>query len=217
MKQSLLAALTAAALSLGIPAAAPAAQISIANSGVVSQPSCPVSPCAVISRTTAIQIKDSNDSGPFKIRRDGSIRSWSVTLALPSPGEIHYFDKHEGGTARAALAVLRHVGGLDYRLEALSPVVHLQPDFGTTASVRLADPIRVVKGEVLALAVPTWLPALALDYPASTSWRASRSSRQCSDVAVQTMQSLVGSAAVYGCLYQTALITYGAIEHVRSS
>jgi hypothetical protein len=197
MKPSLLAALSAAALTIAVPAGATAAEISITNSGVVSQPSCPVSPCAVISRTTAIQVDDGGVHGPFKIVRDGSIRSWSVTLALPSTGEIHYFDKHEGGTARAALAVLRH--------------------FGTTASVPLADPIRVVKGDVLALAVPTWLPALALAYPATTSWRASRSSSQCTDVAIQTMQSLVGSAAVYGCLYQTALITYGATEHVRSS
>jgi len=217
MRQSLLAALSAAALMTAVPAGATSAEISIANSGVVSQPSCPVSPCAVISRTTAIQVDDGGVRGPFKIGRDGSIRSWSVTLALPSTGEIHYFDKHEGGTARAALAVLRHVGGLDYRLEALSQVVHLQPDFGTTASVPLANPIRVVKGDVLALAVPTWLPALALGYPATTSWRASRTSSQCTDVAIQTMQSLVGSAAVYGCLYQTALITYGATEHVRSS
>lgn len=217
VKRSLLAALTAAALTLAIPAAALAAEISIANSGVVNQPSCPLSPCAVISRTTAIQIKDGGDSGPFTIRRDGSIRSWSVTLALPSIQEIHYFDHHEGGTARAALAILHNVGGLDYKLVALSPVVHLEPDFGTTARLRLADPLRVVKGDLLALAVPTWLPALAVDYPATTSWRASRSASQCSSVAVQTVQSLVGSSAVYGCLYQTALITYSATERTRTS
>jgi hypothetical protein len=217
MKQCLLAVLVTAALAIGLPAGALAAEISIANSGVVSQPSCPLSPCAVISRTTAIQVKDGGVSGPLQVKRNGRIRSWSVTLAIPSSYEIHYFDKHEGGTARAALAILQNVGGLAYKLVALSPVVHLQPDFGTTAVMALADPIRVIKGELLALAVPTWLPALALDYPASTSWRASRSSSQCSDVALQTMQSLVGSLAVYGCLYQTALIPYGATEKVRAS
>jgi hypothetical protein len=217
MKQCLLAVLLAAALNLGIPAVALPAEISIANSGVVSQPSCPLSPCAVISRTTAIQVNDGGVSGPFKIRQDGRIRSWSVTLAAPSTYEIHYFDKHEGGTARAAIAILQNVGGLAYKLVALSPVVHLQPDFGTTAQVRLANPIRVVKGEVLALAVPTWLPALALDYPTTTSWRASRSSSRCSDVGLETMQSLLGASAVYGCLYQTALIPYGATEKVRTA
>jgi hypothetical protein len=217
MKQCLLGVLVPVTLTLALPAAALPAEISIANSGVVSQPSCPLSPCAVISRTTAAQVKDSGVSGPLKVRQDGRIRSWSVTLAIPSSYEIHYFDKHEGGTARAALAILKNVGGLAYKLVAISPLVHLQPDFGTTAVVRLADPIRVIKGEVLALAVPTWLPALALDYPATTSWRASRSSSQCSDVALQTMQSLVGSASVYGCLYQTALIPYGATETIRTS
>ncbi|HEX2703812.1 MAG TPA: hypothetical protein VHM72_10320 [Solirubrobacteraceae bacterium] len=212
MKYSLLGTLSAAALALAVPAVTLAAEVAIANSGVVSAPSCPSSPCSVISRTTAIQIKDGGDVDPFKIRRGGSIRSWWVTLAIPSTDEIHYFDTHEGGTARAALAVLRNVGGLDYKLVALSSIVHLQPDFGKTAQLRLTNPIRVVKGDVVALAVPTWLPALSLAYPATTSWRASRSAAQCSDVAIQTMQSLVGSSAGYDCLYPNALITYGASE-----
>jgi hypothetical protein len=65
---------------------------------------------------------------------------------------------------------------------------------------------------VLALSVPTWLPALALNYPTTTSWRASRPATRCTDVALQTMQSIVGSSAGYDCLYQTALVTYGATE-----
>jgi hypothetical protein len=216
MKRCVIAAVAAAALVLSLPASALPAEIAITNNGSVSPPSCPANPCAVISRTTALQVKDGSDSEPFTIHHSGRIVSWSVALAAPSTEQIHYFDEHEGGTARASLAVLRNKGGLDYALVALSPLVHLQPYFGRTAVIPLADPITVHKGDVIALAVQTWLPALALNYPATTAWRASRSAAQCSDVAIETAQSVLGSSASYDCLYQTAQITYGASEATGS-
>jgi hypothetical protein len=186
--------------------------VQITNTGTVSPPSCPSNPCAVISRTTAMQVIDSGDPGPFVIKRPGRIVRWSITLALPSATQIHFFDTHEGGTARAALAVLRRVRGLSYELIAESPVVHLQPYFGRTATFKLAAWIPVVKGDIVALTVPTWVPALALNYPSDTSWRASRPTSRCTDVARQTMQSVIGSHVGYDCLYQTALVTYAANE-----
>lgn len=204
-----------AALALALPAGALALDIQITNTGTVAPPSCPANPCAVVSRTTAIQVEDGSDSGPFVVKRNGRIVSWSVTLAAPSSGQIHYFDKHEGGTARAAIAILRNTGYLDDELVATGPVIHLQPDFGKTAQLRLSRPIPVVKGDIVALSVPTWLPALALGYPTTTSWRASRRAAECSDVTRQTVQSSAGSVTRYDCLYQTALVTYGATETAR--
>jgi hypothetical protein len=213
MKRSLSLAFAACAASLlALPATALSTEITIANTGTVSPPSCPASPCAVVSRTTAVQVKDGSDIGPFTVSRRGRIVSWSVTLADPSALQIHYFDLHEGGTARAALAVLHNKGGLDFKLVALSPLEHLQPDFGKTTQFQLATPIHVAKGDVLALSVPTWIPALALGYQSTTSWRASRSTSQCLDVTIQTFQTVIGSSAAYDCLYQTALITYSATE-----
>jgi hypothetical protein len=146
------------------------------------------------------------------IRHRGAIVSWSVALAAPTTDQTHYFDRHEGGSAEAALAIIHNTTGLDYKLVALSPLVHLQSYFGKTARFRLASPIPVAKGDVVALTVPTWLPALAVGYAPTTSWRASRSSADCLDVARQTNQIAIGSSAAYDCLYQKALITYGATE-----
>jgi hypothetical protein len=212
MKTSVPAAILAAVMACGLASAALASVVQITNTGAVDPPSCPANPCAVISRTTAMQVVDSGVPGPFVIKHRGRIVSWSVTLALPSPSQIHFFDANEGGTARAALAVLRRAHGSDYELIAQSPVVHLQPYFGRTARLKLAAWIPVVKGDIVALTVPTWLPALALSYPNGTSWRASRSASRCTDVARQTMQTVIGSDAGYDCLYQTALITYAASE-----
>jgi hypothetical protein len=214
-RRRLSAAVIAAAVVCALAPAALASVVQIANTGTVDAPSCPANPCAVISRTTAMQVVDSGVPGPFVIKHSGRLVAWSVTLALPSPSQIHFFDANEGGTARAALAVLRQVHGSDYELIDVSPVVHLQPYFGRTARLKLASWIPVIKGDIVALAVPTWVPALALSYPNGTSWRASRGASRCTDVARQTMQSVIGSDASYDCLYQTALVTYAATEVVR--
>jgi hypothetical protein len=204
-------AIVAAVVCVLAPAAL-ASVVQISNTGIVSPPSCPANPCAVISRTTAMQVIDSGAPGPFVVKRSGRIVSWSITLALPSATQIHFFDTHEGGTARAALAVLRRMHGLSYELIAESPVVHLQPYFGRTATLKLGAWIPVIKGDIVALTVPTWVPSLALNYPSNTSWRASRATSRCTDVARQTMQSVIGSDADYDCVYQTALVTYSASE-----
>ena len=144
------------------------------------------------------------------LRRAGRVVAWSVALAAPSLAQIRYFDSHEGGTARAAIAVLRHVSGLSYRLVGESPLVHLERYFGESAQFALRATLPVRHGDVIALVVPTWAPALSLGYGDTTSWRASRSSAQCRNVSLATAQTVLGAAASYDCLYQTALVTYGA-------
>jgi hypothetical protein len=201
------------ALMIAIPASsASAATIHLTNPGSVSAPSCPANPCAAVSRTTAFQASDGSSATPFTVQQAGRLTAWSVTLGAPDKAQIHYFDKHEQGTAQAAIGVLRSVGGTVHELVAKSAVVHLQPWFGKTATIRLRHPIRLEPGETIALIVPTWAPALALNFPAGTSWEASRTSAECSSVAVQTVQEVVSSRATYACSYPTAQVTYGATE-----
>ena len=50
----------------------------------------------------------------------------------------------------------------------------LEKYFGKTAQFPLATTIPVKKGDIVALTVPTWAPALALGFGNNTSWRASR-------------------------------------------
>ena len=66
------------------------------------------------------------------------------------------------------------------------------------------------KGDIIALTVPTWAPALALGFGKDTSWRASREKKQCSSTSSQSTQTSIGSAVQYFCLYQTARLTYSA-------
>ena len=138
--------------------------------------------------------------------------AWAVTLAKPTAAQIKYFNTSEGGAAEAAIAVLapQKKPNLSYKLVAQGPTVKLQPYFGQTAQFALPTTIPVKKGELVALTVPTWAPALALNFGNDTSWRASRTKAQCNSTSTQTSHTQIGSAVQYYCLYQTARLTYSA-------
>jgi hypothetical protein len=173
-------------------------------------PACPSAPCLAISRTTGFQVKVATDRSMFVVPRTGSIVAWSITLGKPTKAQIAFFDANEGGVAQAGIAVLRAGPHLTYRLLAQSPLVDLEPYFGETAQFPLAASIPVVKGNVIALTVPTWAPALALGFGHDTSWRASRPKKQCSNTQVPSAHQTPQSVIQYSCLYTTARLTYSA-------
>jgi hypothetical protein len=176
-------------------------------------PSCPGSPCEVVSETTGMQVKVGNHNAPLTIPRSGTIVAWTISLSLPTPSQISFFDKNEGGPAEAGIAILKNTKGLGYQLVAQSPLVQLQPYFGESAQFALVTTIPVKKGERIALTVPTWAPALAIKLGNTTSWRASRPKSTCTsptEASTQTSQSTVGLTAQYSCLYQTARLLYTA-------
>src|ERR1700730_3328195 len=162
-RRTLTVALTLALVAFAIPVAAYAAVVTLTNPpDPNANPSCPgtaATPCTVISRTTAMQVKVGNVSQPFKVKTAGRIVGWEITLSSPTIAQIKYFDANEGGPAEAAIAVIRQVKALDYRLEYQSPVVHLQPYFGQTVDIPLINSVAVRPGDVIALTVPTWVPA----------------------------------------------------------
>jgi hypothetical protein len=168
-------------------------------------------PCTVVSRTTAIQEQVANTRTPLKLASGGRLVGWQITLSSPSSAQIKYFDGKEGGAAEAAVAIIRQVKGLDYKLEYQSPLVHLRQYFGKTATFALPSSVAVTPGDVVALSVPTWAPALELHAGAKAAWRASRGPGHCSDVTTQSAQTFSGGVAEYYCIYRTALIAYGAV------
>jgi hypothetical protein len=180
-------------------------------------PSCPTPTCEAVSRTTGYQVRVGSVRNPVFVPRDGTIVAWTISLGKPTSTQIKYFDTNEGGNASAGIAILRPERGrkaLHYSLKLISqsPLVALLPYFGMTAQFPLASTLPVKKGDVVALTVPTWAPALALGFGKETSWRASRPSKQCSVTNTPTSQTKVGSAVQYGCVYETARLTYSATE-----
>ena len=87
----------------------------------------------------------------------------------------------------------------------------LQPYFGKTVQFPLETTIKVKKGDVIALTVPTWAPALALGFGNDTSWRASRQKKQCTTHELpRPAHTQINAPVQYFCLYQTARLTYSA-------
>jgi hypothetical protein len=175
-------------------------------------PSCPGTPCLAVTRTTGFQVKVGSTRSLVSAPRNGTIVAWTITLGKPNATQVKFFNTNEGGTASAAIAVLRSQPkpNLTYKLIAESPVVQLATYFGKTAQFPLASTIQVKKGDLIALAVPTWAPALALGFTNETSWRASRPRSQCSTTSAQSVQTEIGSAVQYYCLYRQARLTYSA-------
>ncbi len=205
----------ALALALAAPAVAPATLAEVGVIGTTSPatvPSCPATPCLAVSRTTGFQVRIGKVSNPLSVPRSGTIVAWTITLGKPNATQIKFFNANEGGVSEAGIAVLRaqKKPNLTYKLVAQSPTVKLQPYFGKSAQFPLETTIPVKKGDVVALTVPTWAPALALGFGNDTSWRASRPRKQCTSTSAQTTHTQIGAPVQYYCLYQTARLTYSA-------
>jgi hypothetical protein len=234
-----LAAAIAATLAcaLALPALAAATLIEVgakARTTAPSTPSCPTNPCLAVSRTTGFQVSVGSLTGPLALPSAGRLVAWTITLSKPSATQIKYFNEHEGGAASAGIAILRpehsrskkssisakkpakkqptNTTPTGYTLVAQSPVVPLEPYFGETAQFPLEKTIEVKKGDIVALTVPTWAPALTLGFGKTTGWRASRpaTKKGCEETSVQTTQTKIGSNAPYACQYHEARLTYSA-------
>jgi hypothetical protein len=182
-----------------------------------SVPSCPTPTCLAVSRTTGYQVRVGSTRNPVFVPRDGVIVAWTISLGKPTSTQVKFFNANEGGNASAGIAILRPNRGrkaphYSLKLVSQSPLVQLQPYFGTTAQFPLESTLPVKKGDVVALTVPTWAPALALGFSKGTSWRASRPSKQCSVTNAQTAHTKTGSTVQYYCMYETARLTYSATE-----
>ena len=174
-------------------------------------PSCPGDPCQAVSRTTGYQAKAGTDANLFRARHNGRLVAWTITLGKPSDAQREFFEERLGGGASAGITVLRPGPRLTARVLHKSPVKRLTPYFGRTVQFPLVRTLHVRRGHVVALTVPTWAPALALNLGNDHSWRATRSNRprsRCLETGLQTAQQRIGALARFLCRYPTARLTY---------
>jgi hypothetical protein len=202
--------LVALAAVLAVPAVASARIIEIGQTTAAPAPSCPTSPCEVISRTTAFQARVDGKRELFVSPAAGRIVAWSITLGTPGRKQRRYFEENLGGAAQAGISVLRQGERRYGRVTGESPVQTLTPYFGQTVQFPLATSLAINKGDVVALTVPTWAPALGLGLGRNTVWRASRDIDACDDTQTQSAQADLMDLARYRCAYRTARVTYSA-------
>jgi hypothetical protein len=205
-----LIALLAAGAAVAAPASAAAEVIEVGAVPPASPASCPSRPCLAVSRTTGYQAKVGTTRGLMTIPKTGRIVAWTINLGNPGAEQTTFFNQRLGGESEAQITIIDPRRKLRSRVVAQGEPQQLQRYFGSTPQFALRRSIRVHKGEVVALTVPTWAPALAVGLGADTSWRASRSKGKCDDTSAQTAQLNDSQLAQYFCLYRTARLTYTA-------
>lgn len=195
-------------------AAKPRTTVVLGETASLPDPSCPEMPCQAVGSTTGFQVSNSQSNLPFLVPDDGVVKSWTLTLAQPTNQQRSFFNGFFGMPPQAQLAILRRVPGTQpprHNLRAKSSIQVLTPYLGET--VRFGTSLRVRKGDVIGLTIPTWAPAFAQGLSAKNVWRASREPGECTDttdVRQGEPQERLNSRATYGCKYSTARLLYTA-------
>ena len=190
------------------PTAASAKIVEVGQAPTEAVPTCPASPCLAVSRTTGYQAKVVDSRAHYVIPANGRIVAFSIRLGAPNKRQIKFFEDNFG-KASAGLAIIRRGERLFGRVAGASPVYQLSDYFGQTVQFPLDRSIKVEKGNIIGLTVPTWAPALSTLTEDGSSWRASRGLKACDDTDRQTAQSAIGALTQYRCLYR-ARLTYTA-------
>ena len=148
---------------------------------------------------------------PLRAPRDGTIVAWTISLGKPNATQIKFFNANEGGAAEAGDRDPAPAAQAQPHLQArrAEPAREARAVLRQDRPVPARNTIPVKKGDIVALTVPTWAPALALGLrqrhllagePAEGSARDERADPH----------TAIGSAVQYYCLYQTARLTYSA-------
>jgi hypothetical protein len=179
--------------------------------------------CRVEGHVTGFQSVAAGVPRPFEAPFEGKIVAWSITLSKPSTketkttsDEVGFFNEFFGTPSEARIGVLRPIEETkppQYKLVRQSPIEVLNPYFGSTPVFALDHPLTVLKGQVVALTVPTWAPMFALNLSPENSWRGSRLPEHCvarEDIQNGHPQQGVGKTKTYGCYYSEARLLYTA-------
>jgi hypothetical protein len=210
---------------------APARVIVLGQTAETPPPSCPgkivngveVIPCRVEGHVTGFQAIAGGVPRPYEAPFDGKIVAWSITLARPSrtdtktmTDEVGFFNEVLGKPSQARIGVLRPVEESKppkYTLVRQSPLQTLNRYFGSTVVFALDHPMTILRGQVVALTIPTWAPMFAFNVSDDDTWRGSRLPGECStteDIQNGNPQQGVGKTKTYGCYYSNARLLYTA-------
>lgn len=216
---ALAAAIGSLALLVGLSTGASAAKVTptkvvLGSTANTPDPSCPNLPCQAIGSVTGFQVNNGQTKLPFIVPHNGTIKQWTLTLAQPTNKQRSFFNGFFGTPPEARLAILRRIPGTNpprYNLRRQGSIKVLSPYLGQT--VQFGSSLRVEKGDIVGLTVPTWAPAFAQSLSATNVWRASRAPGACTnstDIRQGEPQQKVGKRATYGCKYTTARLLYTA-------
>jgi hypothetical protein len=202
---------------LALPQAASARVVELGDNAGPAKSNCPNDPCEAIGRVTGYQGRSGTVSNPFRIPRSGKIVAFTISLAKVTSTQLDYFTGLYGSPPSVRLTILRkgktRKTRLSHRLIRQSKVYDVQHYLGSTPSFALDTPLVVKRGYIVALTIPTWIPAFAGAGSGLSSknwWRSSRRKGDCRNATQRAAQQHLGGKRTYGCTYHKARLLYTA-------
>jgi len=200
-------------------AVAPAASARVIELGEgatpTAKPSCPAggsTDCQAVGRVTGYMGRSGDKKDPFIVPRGGKIIAFTIALGNPTAKERAFFTDLYGGPPQVRISVLRagrtRRTRLTHRLLRQSDRFRVDRYFGSSPTFVFDQPLKVSRGNRIALTVPTWTPSLALGLGRANWWRSSRRKGSCSNVSQRAQQQFLNGTRNYGCTYFTARLTY---------
>ncbi len=204
-----LATILAAAGALAAAAPAQGAVVELGVTPDAPSVTCPEN-CNAVGRVTGYQLLQKGARrNPFRVTATGKAVAFTLRLGDPSAEQVDSFAQVFGTrSARARLSVLKLGPRLGHRLVAQSEVFRLNRYFGTVPTFALPRPLRVPRGHILALTIPTWAPAFSVGLGDDEAWRSSRRRGTCGQLTRQTALQRIGQLRTFGCTYRTARLRY---------
>jgi hypothetical protein len=206
------------AFALLLLAAGPAFASSVREVGDYSdvplpQAGCPLT-CQAIGHVTGYQVQIGTHKNPYVITRDGNIVAFTIRLGQPDAQQTQFFANLFGTPPSARLTLLKKPKAdkpktNDLKILGQSEVFDLSRYLGSTPTFTLSKPLRVQAGSTLAITVPTWAPAFAINLGPDEAWRSSRNKNDCNGTS-QTAHQKVGKVHSYDCFYRTARLLFTA-------
>jgi hypothetical protein len=199
-------ACTGALLGAAAPAHAEVRELGVTGEVPLVDPSCPTD-CQAIGRVSGYPVQMGALKNPYLVNEAGTVVAFSIKLGKPDAEQTTFFSNLFGGQSQVRLSVLKPARTKRrHRLLAHSEVVNVTNYFGSTPTFALEKPLKVDKRSVIALTVPTWVPAFAVNQPNDTAWRFSR--ENCDDAQEPAAQQTLKSLRTYACFKRTARPVY---------
>ena len=75
----------------------------LGSTATMPDPSCPELPCQAVGSVTGFQVSTDQSSLPFRVRKDGKVTAWTLTLAEPTSKQRSFFNGFFGTPPQARL------------------------------------------------------------------------------------------------------------------
>ena len=217
-----LAAAVAGLIAFGLSSATATKSFVIGATKDTPKPACPKD-CNVFGTVTGFGVSSNGKKGIYRVPGDGRIVAWSVDMGKPDKetqaGIIEKIGEHKkyGKDGVARLAILNHVKNKKngknksrYKLAKQTPVVDVQANFGHKPIYTLNKPLKVKRGQVVALTSPTYVPNYSTGGGSANRWKASRPEGCAGPPEDAKPQMRKGSTRNYGCVFNSERILYYA-------